>query len=57
MDETGIERRDPRRCTATNRAGAPCGKFRCAVRPSAERTAAGLLKRRPRRNKWSNSLN
>ena len=27
MDETGIERRDPRRCTAHNRAGAPCGKF------------------------------
>ena len=25
--ETGIERRDPRRCTAHNRAGAPCGKF------------------------------
>ena len=27
MEETGIERRDPRRCTAHNRAGAPCGKF------------------------------
>ena len=27
MDETTIERRDPRRCTATNRAGAPCGKY------------------------------
>ena len=27
MDETGIERRDPRKCTAHNRAGAPCGKF------------------------------
>ena len=28
VDETtGIDRRDPRRCTATNRAGAPCGKF------------------------------
>ena len=27
MDETSIERRDPRKCTATNRAGAPCGKF------------------------------
>ena len=27
MDETSIARRDPRRCTATNRAGAPCGKF------------------------------
>ena len=25
--ETGIDRRDPRRCTATNRAGQPCGKF------------------------------
>ena len=25
--ETGVERRDPRRCTAHNRAGAPCGKF------------------------------
>ena len=27
MDETSIERRDPRRCSAHNRAGAPCGKF------------------------------
>ena len=27
MDETTIERRDPRRCTATNRAGQPCGKY------------------------------
>ena len=27
MDETSIARRDPRRCTAHNRAGAPCGKF------------------------------
>ena len=27
MDETSVERRDPRRCTAHNRAGAPCGKF------------------------------
>ena len=27
MDETGLERRDPRKCTAHNRAGAPCGKF------------------------------
>ena len=27
MDETSIARRDPRRCSATNRAGAPCGKF------------------------------
>jgi hypothetical protein len=27
MDETGIERRDPRKCTAHNRAGSPCGKF------------------------------
>ena len=27
LDETGIERRDPRRCTATNRAGAPCRKY------------------------------
>ena len=27
MDETGIDQRDPRRCTAHNRAGAPCGKF------------------------------
>ena len=27
MDETSTERRDPRRCTATNRAGAPCQKF------------------------------
>jgi hypothetical protein len=25
--ETGIDRRDPRRCTATNRAGQPCGKY------------------------------
>ena len=25
--ETGVERRDPRRCTVHNRAGAPCGKF------------------------------
>ena len=25
--ETGVERRDPRRCTAHNRAGQPCGKF------------------------------
>ena len=27
MEETGIARRDPRRCSAHNRAGAPCGKF------------------------------
>ena len=27
MDETSVERRDPRRCSAHNRAGAPCGKF------------------------------
>ena len=27
MDETSLARRDPRRCTAHNRAGAPCGKF------------------------------
>ena len=27
MDETSIARRDPRKCTATNRAGGPCGKF------------------------------
>ncbi len=25
--EIGIGRRDPRKCTATNRAGGPCGKF------------------------------
>ena len=27
MDETSVERRDPRRCSAHNRAGAPYGKF------------------------------
>ena len=27
MDATSLEPRDPRRCTAHNRAGAPCGKF------------------------------
>jgi hypothetical protein len=27
MDETSLERRDPRKCTATNRAGQPCGKY------------------------------
>ena len=27
MEDTSIARRDPRRCTAHNRAGAPCGKF------------------------------
>ena len=27
MEETSMARRDPRRCTARNRAGAPCGKF------------------------------
>ena len=27
VEETSVERRDPRRCTAHNRAGAPCGKF------------------------------
>ena len=27
MDETGIDQRDPRRCTAHNRAGQPCGKY------------------------------
>ena len=27
MDEPGIDQRDPRRCTAHNRAGQPCGKF------------------------------
>ena len=26
-ETTSVERRDPRRCTAHNRAGAPCGKF------------------------------
>ncbi len=27
MEETSMARRDPRLCTAHNRAGAPCGKF------------------------------
>ena len=27
MDETSVERRDPRKCTAHNRSGAPCGRF------------------------------
>ena len=27
MDETSIARRDPRRCTATNREGQPCRKY------------------------------
>ena len=27
MDATSLEPRDPRLCTAHNRAGAPCGKF------------------------------
>ena len=27
VEETSVEPRDPRLCTAHNRAGAPCGKF------------------------------
>jgi len=27
MDETSLARRDPRKCTATNREGQPCRKF------------------------------
>ena len=27
MDETSVEPRDPRKCTAHNRSGAPCEKF------------------------------
>ena len=56
MDETSVERRDPRRCSAHNRAGAPCRKFAMRGQTVCLAHGGASLKRRPKPRRWSSWL-